>query len=71
LAAQGVDGTAQSSWGPGICIPAKSESHAGSIAELIPKTIDGANIGIQISEPMNIGASVRSAAPETHIGRFA
>ncbi len=71
LAAQGVDGTAQSSWGPGICIPAKSESHARSIAELIPTTIDGANICIQISEPMNIGASVRSSAPETHISRFA
>jgi len=70
LQSQGIQGTAQSSWVPGICIPARSLSHAHSLSEMIPQSIDRTELSILISEPLNIGASLRSASPEASRGRI-
>ena len=65
LRSQGVFGAAQSSWGPGICVPARSQEHAESIAQMVPPSVDGTTIITSIAEPLNTGASVRFTAPES------
>ena len=64
LRSQGIVGAAQSSWGPGICIPAESQGHAESIQQRIPTSMNGTALLTSISEPLNIGATVRFTAPE-------
>lgn len=72
LRAAGIHGAAQSSWGPGISIPASSLEHARSIVELIPSELDGTQLRVDIAEPLNTGASLHSVSPETSGGdRFA
>jgi beta-RFAP synthase len=66
LRTHGIYGAAQSSWGPGISVPARSMSHAEAIAKLIPATAGETSFIVEISEPMNVGASVRTRGPETH-----
>lgn len=63
-----ISGVAQSSWGPGICIPVASTSDAQEIADMIPTAIDGTALAVTVSEPMNVGASVRTAGPESSYG---
>ncbi len=65
LRSEGVTGAAQSSWGPGISIPARSMVHARSIAELIPTTLDQSSLALTIAEPLNTGATVRSSSDES------
>jgi beta-ribofuranosylaminobenzene 5'-phosphate synthase len=60
LQANGVSGMAQSSWGPLVAITASSQDHAEEILRLIPNTIDGHQLNISISEPLNAGATIRS-----------
>lgn len=65
LRSAGVVGAAQSSWGPGICIPAGSQQDAEAIAGLIPQSLNGTSLITTISEPLNMGASVSFVAPES------
>ncbi len=71
LRAQGIHGAAQSSWGPGICIPARSISHAQLIDSLIPASIDRTPLTTLISEPLNVGATLRTSSPELGPGHLA
>jgi beta-ribofuranosylaminobenzene 5'-phosphate synthase len=71
LRVHGIHGAAQSSWGPGICIPAASLSHAQSIVDLIPASIDHTALTTLISEPMNTGATLRTSSPEQSTSTFA
>lgn len=66
LRSHGVHGAAQSSWGPGISVPAHSMSHAEEIAKLIPASAGETDFIVEISEPMNVGASLRTRGPESH-----
>lgn len=59
-----IHGSAQSSWGPGISIPASSVEHAQSIVDRIPPELDGTPLRVDISEPLNTGASLRTGSPE-------
>lgn len=70
LQAQGVQGAAQSSWGPGICIPARSLSYAHSLLDMIPRSIDQTELSTLISEPLNTGATLRSTSPEGSRGQL-
>lgn len=60
----GIRGAAQSSWGPGICIPAESEQHAEHIVSQIQTRIHGAELSVVISEAQNTGATLQTEAPE-------
>jgi predicted sugar kinase len=68
LRAEGIHGAAQSSWGPGISIPASSIEHAQSIVDRIPPELNGTQLRVDIAEPLNTGASLHSASPETSDG---
>ncbi len=65
----GTIGAAQSSWGPGICIPARSDSHCREILTQIPDEIDGRRLMTTITEAMNHGATHAWPAPELREGR--
>lgn len=72
LRAARIHGAAQSSWGPGISIPASSLEHAQSIVDRIPPELDGTQLRVDIAEPLNTGASLHSDSPEMIVGqRFA
>ena len=71
LRSEGVTGAAQSSWGPGICMPARSMIHARSIAELIPETVDQTSLAVTIAEPLNSGATLRSVGQDPGLTRLA
>ena len=62
LREHGVTGAAQSSWGPGIAIPARDANHAEHIRTLVPATIDGQPLQSMIVEPLNTGATLRTEA---------
>lgn len=64
----GTIGAAQSSWGPGICIPARSDSHAREILTQIPDAIDGRRLMATVTEAMNHGATHAWPAPELREG---
>ena len=65
-----VLGMAQSSWGPLICIPAKSQEHAGEILRLIPDTIESSRLNTIVSEPLNSGATIRSTVDDADVRSF-
>ena len=69
LRAAGIRGAAQSSWGPGISIPASSIEHAQRIVDLIPPEIDGTQLRVDIAERLNTGASLHSESPEMSDGQ--
>lgn len=71
LLTEGFHGAAQSSWGPGICIPAASLTHARAIEQKIPSVLHGTRFIVDISEPLNCGASIRTTSPEVGSGHFA
>lgn len=71
LQSRNVKGAAQSSWGPGICIPARSMSHARTISEMIPASLEQTEFAVLISEPLNVGASLRTNSPEASRGQLA
>lgn len=71
LRQQGIHGAAQSSWGPGICIPAASQSAARQILDAIPHEIDGWRLETVVAEPLNSGASITREAPPTPATRTA
>lgn len=60
----GVSGMAQSSWGPLIGIPARSQKHAEEIMRLIPDRIGSSRLTTTISQPMNTGATIRSVVDD-------
>jgi predicted sugar kinase len=64
----GTIGAAQSSWGPGICIPARSESHAREILTQVPDQIAGSRLVTSVTEAMNHGATHAWPAPERREG---
>ncbi len=69
LRAAGIHGAAQSSWGPGISIPASSIEHAQSIVDRIPPELDGTQLRVDVAEPLNTGASLRSESSEMSDGK--
>ncbi|MFM7039527.1 MAG: hypothetical protein ACKO2L_17585 [Planctomycetaceae bacterium] len=71
LRQQGIHGAAQSSWGPGICIPAPSLSAARQILDAIPHEIDGWQLETTIADPLNTGASISREAPPSTQSVFA
>lgn len=64
LRANGISGMAQSSWGPLIAVPAASRDHAEEIIGLIPNAIEESRLDVSVSEPLNIGATIRSTADD-------
>jgi beta-ribofuranosylaminobenzene 5'-phosphate synthase len=71
LRKKGIHGAAQSSWGPGIGIPAQSPEHSEFIRAAIPRSISGAELLVQISKPMSTGARLVTPGIDerTHIHR--
>ena len=65
LQAAGIRGAAQSSWGPGICIPACSITQARRIQSVIEQQSDVQDYELLVTEALNHGATIRSPAPET------
>ncbi|MCA9010612.1 MAG: hypothetical protein KDB01_12750 [Planctomycetaceae bacterium] len=70
LQTHGVIGMAQSSWGPLIGVPARSQQHADEIAKLIPSCLDEQALQVSISEPFNTGAIIRSMVNDAADRRF-
>ena len=60
----GVRGIAQSSWGPGICIPASDDDHAAWIAARIPAVVDGHSLEFQLTSALNAGATISYPADD-------
>lgn len=71
LQAHSVFGMAQSSWGPLIGIPARSEQHADEIVRLIPDAMDAVRLRVSVSEPLNSGATIRSTVNDAADRRLA
>lgn len=68
LRARGIFGAAQSSWGPGICIPARSEEHAADIiSEIHRSNASEIAVKILITEPLNVGATIRTIVPDSRL----
>lgn len=64
----GIHGAAQSSWGPGIGLPAASLEQAQALMQMI-RDYDQANcLLVSITAPFNAGASISRPAPETRSG---
>ncbi|MBC7967417.1 MAG: hypothetical protein H7Z17_15995 [Fuerstia sp.] len=64
LRSAGVSGMAQSSWGPLIGIPARSQKHAEEIMRRVPDRIGSSRLTTTISEPLNTGATIRSVVDD-------
>ena len=64
LTSEGIPGAAQSSWGPGICIPASDQARATEIEQRILRRFGGAGLNVTLTEPLNHGAVIRTNAPE-------
>ena len=64
LKLKGITGAVQSSWGPTVCIPAQSNRAAHKIRAAAMESDHGANIVTEIVRGLNIGATVRTTAPE-------
>lgn len=69
LTANGFPGAAQSSWGPGICIPAADTECALRMQALVRSHAQSAQLTVQITEPLNCGATIRTRAPEQNESR--
>ncbi|MCA9034449.1 MAG: hypothetical protein KDA91_04925 [Planctomycetaceae bacterium] len=70
-----IHGAAQSSWGPGVCIPAGSETEASEIRDAVDafsrENPDIMPVNITITSPMNHGAVLQTAAPADRSGVIA
>ncbi|MDG1893562.1 MAG: hypothetical protein P8J37_01505 [Fuerstiella sp.] len=64
LKLQRITGAVQSSWGPTVCIPAESEQAAEKIRKAAQHVACGTTITANIVRGLNIGATVRTTAPE-------
>jgi beta-RFAP synthase len=64
LRGAGIHGATQSSWGPGISIPAASTEHAQAIVDQVPAELHGTQVRVDVSEPLNTGATICSFSPE-------
>ncbi len=62
LRAAGVRGAAQSSWGPGICIPAEHAEHVRDICGRLRCFGGAAGLHVEVSEPLNGGATLWTEA---------
>lgn len=60
-----IYGAAQSSWGPTICVPARSAESALEIRNLVEGLPAGANLNVTVTKARNCGADIRSSAPES------
>ncbi len=66
LREQGVRGIAQSSWGPGVCIPASDSEHADWIIRQLPSEVAGIRLLHEVVSPLNSGASISYPAGEQY-----
>ncbi|MEO2017489.1 MAG: hypothetical protein ABGZ53_24310 [Fuerstiella sp.] len=64
LKSQGITGAVQSSWGPTVCIPAESVRAAQEIRQAAQECHHGATMTTEIVRGLNVGATIRTAAPE-------
>ncbi|HIE97736.1 MAG TPA: hypothetical protein EYG03_10585 [Planctomycetes bacterium] len=64
LKSKGITGAVQSSWGPTVCIPAESDQAALKIRQAAQESDHGSTITTEIVRGLNIGATVRTTAPE-------
>jgi beta-ribofuranosylaminobenzene 5'-phosphate synthase len=64
LTSEDMPGAAQSSWGPGICIPAPDDVRAAEIEQRLQQRFGGAGLIVTVTEPLNHGAVLRTIAPE-------
>lgn len=64
LRAAGIQGAAQSSWGPGICIPTGSHAAASDLLKAIPTEISGYPLEAICTPALNTGALIASEVPE-------
>ena len=64
LRQRGVTGAAQSSWGPGIGIPAESSAHASRIETQIAQLDRDGELLVSTSAPLNCGATISQPAAE-------
>jgi beta-RFAP synthase len=64
LRSAGIRGAAQSSWGPGICIPADSPEAAADLLKAIPAEINGHSLEAICTPALNTGALIACEAPE-------
>ncbi len=61
----GIYGAAQSSWGPGIGIPAASPDQAQALVQFIRNCDPDKGLLVSITAPCNAGASISRLAPES------
>jgi beta-ribofuranosylaminobenzene 5'-phosphate synthase len=61
----------QSSWGPTVAVLARSNDHATEITSRIIDSAEGTHLSCRTTGPLNIGATVRTIAPEQsdHVAR--
>lgn len=61
----------QSSWGPTVAVFAQSDRHATDISNRIEASPEGTQLRCHISRPLNVGATVRTTAPDRsdHVAR--
>jgi beta-RFAP synthase len=64
LRSAGIHGAAQSSWGPGICIPSASPEEARQILSQIPPELHGQPLETTCTTALNTGALIAREAPE-------
>lgn len=64
LEENGIHGAAQSSWGPSVCVPARSVGSAAEIRDFVAAMPVGAKLTVTVTKARNYGATIRSVAPE-------
>ncbi len=63
---QGYPGTAQSSWGPTVCVPVSSTEDAHRVQQIAARFAEERSLSwlIEINEPLNQGALIRMPLPD-------
>lgn len=63
---QGYPGTAQSSWGPTVCVPVSSTEDAHRVQQIAARFAESRSLSwtIEINEPLNQGALIRMPLPD-------
>ncbi len=70
LASRKISGAAQSSWGPGICIPTASAADATQLVRDITAYLNDPNVSLIVTSARNYGATIRTSAPESGYRTF-
>lgn len=68
LEQQHISGAVQSSWGPTVAIPVQSHQAAVQLQAQVRNFLSAADLQVTICQALNCGASIRTAAPDSHGG---